>query len=357
MAVDIKKVLAEQAPAIDKIIEKWIPKKYDAAFMDFAFGKAKYKYNLDCINKTVAEPIWEFLGRGGKRWRPGLFLLVVEALGGDKEKVYDFVVIPEIVHNGTLMVDDIEDKSELRRGKPCTYLIYGVDVAVNTGNTMYFLPLLPLVKHRDDFDPKVMVKVYETYAREMTNLSLGQAMDIAWHNGMCNADSLSEDEYLQMCAFKTGTLARMSAKIAALLSGANDVQVEKVGGYAETIGVAFQIQDDILNLTEGEFTDKKGLGEDITEGKRSLPVIHALNSASADDKKRLVEILNMHTTDQNLRNEAIAIIKKYGSIEYSRKKAESMILDAWNDVDKLLKPSEAKEKLKAFAEYLVNRTI
>jgi geranylgeranyl pyrophosphate synthase len=135
------------------------------------------------------------------------------------------------------------------------------------------------------------------------------------------------------------------------------MQVDKIGSYAETIGVAFQIQDDILNLTEGEFTDKKGLGEDITEGKRSLPVIHALSIANAADKKRLIDILNMHTTNQSLRNEAIAIIKKYDGIEYSRKKAESMILDAWKDVEKLLNDSPAKDKLKAFAEYLVNRTI
>jgi geranylgeranyl pyrophosphate synthase len=355
--IDIKEMLLEQAPVIDKIIEKWIPKNYDENSMKFIFGNPRYKYNIDCANKSFAEPIWEFLGRGGKRWRPTLFLLTVEALGGDKNKVFDFVVIPEIIHNGTLLVDDIEDRSELRRGKPCTYILYGIDVAVNTGNAMYYLPLLPLIKSRDKFDSKVLVKVYETYVREMMNLSLGQAMDISWHNGMCNANSLSEEEYLQMCAFKTGTLARMSAKIASILSNATDEQIENLGAYAETVGVAFQIQDDILNLTEGEFTEKKGLGEDITEGKRSLPVIHALNKANPQDRKRLIEILDMHTTDQRLRDEAIVIIKKYGSIEYSKKKAEDMILETWKGVDKILKPSLAKEKIKAFAEYLVQRTI
>jgi geranylgeranyl pyrophosphate synthase len=355
--IDIQKMLAEQAPIIDKIIEKWIPKKYDDNTMNFIFGEAKYKYNIDCANKSFAEPIWEFLNRGGKRWRPALFLLIVEALGGDKNKVFDFVVIPEIIHNGTLLHDDIEDRSELRRGKPCTYILYGLDVAINTGNEMYYLPLLPLIKHRDKFDSETLVRVYETYAREMTNLGLGQAMDIAWHNGMCNANNLSEEEYLQMCSNKTGTLARMSAKIAAILSNANDEQIEKLGNYAETVGVAFQIQDDILNLIEGEFTEKKGLGEDITEGKRSLLVIHALNNASPEDKERLIEILNMHTNDQELRDEAIAIIKKYGSIEYAKEKARSMILEAWRGVDKILKSSPAKEKLKAFADYLVERKI
>ena len=355
--IDIKKLLAEKKPTIDKMIEKWIPKKFDMDFMNFVFGKTKYQYNVDVVNKTICEPIWEFLERGGKRWRPSLFLLVVEALGGDKEKVFDFVVIPEIIHNGTLFVDDIEDRSELRRGKPCSYLIYGLDVAVNTGNMMYYLPLLPLLKAKGKFNSETLLKIYETYVREMTNLSLGQAMDIAWHNGMCNADNLSEKEYLQMCAFKTGTLARMSAKIAAILSGADDELIEKVGDYAETIGIAFQIQDDVLNLVEGEFTEKKGLGEDITEGKRSLLVINALNKASSEDKKRLLEILSMHTTDQKLRDEAIAIIKKCGSIEYAKEKAKKMILEAWQGVDKLIPESDAKLKLKAFTDYLVDRKI
>ncbi|NIM47550.1 MAG: hypothetical protein GTN40_05350 [Candidatus Aenigmarchaeota archaeon] len=355
--IDIKKLLAEKKPTIDKRIERWIPKKFDMDFMKFVFGEPKYKFNLDCVNKTITEPIWEFLDRGGKRWRPSLFLLTVEALGGDKDKVFDFVVIPEIIHNGTLFIDDIEDRSELRRGKPCTYKIYGLDVTINTGNMMYYLPMLPLLKHRDKFDSETLLKVHETYIREMTNLSLGQAMDIAWHNGMCNADNLTEEEYLQMCAFKTGTLARMSAKIAAILSGADDELTEKIGNYAETIGIAFQIQDDVLNLVEGEFTDKKGLGEDITEGKRSLPVIRSLRKANEKDRKRLLEILDMHTTDQDLRDEAIAIIKKYNSVEYAKEKSRKMIREAWKGVDKLLPESDAKRKLKAFADYLVERKI
>ncbi|MFH0929227.1 MAG: polyprenyl synthetase family protein [Candidatus Aenigmatarchaeota archaeon] len=357
MGIDIKKFLLEKKPTIDKLVEKWIPKEFDKDYMDFVFGNTKYEYNIDVVNKTITKLIWEFLGRGGKRWRPALFLLVVEALGGDKEKFFDFVIIPEIIHNGTLFVDDIEDRSELRRGKPCMHLLYGVDVAINTGNMMYYLPLLPLLKNRENIDSQILINVYETYVQEMINLSLGQAMDIAWHNGMCNSDNLSEKEYLQMCAFKTGTLARMSAKIAAILSGASKDLTEKIGSYAETIGVAFQIQDDVLNLVEGEFTEKKGLGEDITEGKRSLLVIHTLKEASPEDRKRLLELLEMHTSDQKLRDEAIAIIKKYGSIEYSKDVARNMILDAWNDIDKLIPDSDAKKKLKAFADYLVERKI
>jgi geranylgeranyl diphosphate synthase type I len=307
--VDIERFLEETAPLIDKTIEKYIPRKFTADAVLFHVNPPRHSYNVETLNKAIAEPIWEFLDRGGKRWRPALFLLVCEALGKDSADYLDFAIIPEVVHNGTLVIDDIEDASELRRGKPCSYKIYGMDIAVNAGNTMYYLPLLPLMEKRAAVPAERLRDLYEVYVQEMINLSMGQAMDIAWHRGIANADDLSEEDYLQMCAYKTGTLARMAAKLAAVLAGANKELVEKLGRYAESIGVAFQMQDDILDLTGKEFAEKKGgLGQDITEGKRTLMVIHTLENATAADKKRLIQILNVHTAEQALRDEAISSV-------------------------------------------------
>ena len=356
--MDIEKILAQKAAIIDKTIEKYIPRKFSKNAILFKINPPRFAYNLEAINKAIAEPIWEFLDRGGKRWRPTLFLLICEALGKNPEDYVDFAIIPEIIHNGTLMIDDIEDSSELRRGKPCTYRIYGLDIAVNAGNAMYYLPLLPLIKNREKISPEKLAKVYEIYVEEMISLSLGQAMDIAWHKGLANADKLDEENYLQMCAYKTGTLARMAAKMAAVLADADEELVEKLGCFAESIGVAFQMQDDILDLTSEEFAEKKGgYGQDITEGKRTLIVIHTLKVAEKEDRERLIEILNMHTSDQKLRNEAIAIMRKYGSIEYAKKFARKIVQESWREVEKLLPASEAKEKLNAFAKFLIERKI
>ncbi len=356
--MDIEKILAQKAAIIDKTIEKYIPRKFSKNAILFKINPPRFAYNLEAINKAIAEPIWEFLDRGGKRWRPTLFLLICEALGKNPEDYVDFAIIPEIIHNGTLMIDDIEDASELRRGKPCTYRIYGLDIAINAGNAMYYLPLLPLIKNREKISPEKLAKVYEIYVEEMISLSLGQAMDIAWHKGLANADKLDEENYLQMCAYKTGTLARMAAKMAAVLADADEELVEKLGCFAESIGVAFQMQDDILDLTSEEFAEKKGgYGQDITEGKRTLIVIHTLKVAEKEDRERLIEILNMHTSDQKLRNEAIAIMRKYGSIEYAKKFARKIVQESWREVEKLLPASEAKEKLNAFAKFLIERKI
>ncbi len=356
--MDIEKFLEEKAPLIDKAIEKYIPREFSKKSILFKVDPPKYSYNLQTLNKAIAKPVWEILDRGGKRWRPALFLLICEALGKDSEDCLDFAVIPEVIHNGTLIIDDIEDSSELRRGKPCTYKIYGVDIAVNAGNAMYYLPLLPLMEKKILLPAEIVRDIYEVYVQEMINLSMGQAMDIAWHRGIANADEIGEEDYLQMCAYKTGTLARMAAKIAAVIAGANKELVEKLGHFAESIGIAFQMQDDVLDLTGKEFAKKKGgVGQDITEGKRTLMVIHTLKNATRADKKRLVQILNMHTSNQTLRDEAIALMQKYNAIEHVKHTATRRVEESWKEVDRLLPTPQAKEKLKTFAEFLIKRTI
>ena len=358
MSAEIEEFLREIKPIIDKTIEKYIPRKFTEKSVFFEICPPRYAYNLEALNKAVAEPFWEFLDRGGKRWRPALFLLIIEALGKNPKEFLDFAIIPEVVHNGTIIVDDVEDSSEMRRGKPCTYKIYGIDIAINVGNAMYYMPLITLMKYRDRISKEKLSRLYEIYVQEMINLSFGQAMDIAWHKGLANADQINVENYMQMCAYKTGTLARMAARMAAVLADADEKLVEKLGRFAEAIGVAFQVQDDILDLTSPEFAEKKGgRGQDITEGKRSLMVIYTLKNASEEDRRRLIEILNMHTSDQALRDEAIAIMEKYGAIDYARNFAKKLVEESWKEIEELLPSSNAKEKLKAFAKYLIERKI
>lgn len=358
--MDIKKLLEENSPIVDKIIEKYIPRNFTKKSIEFMLGKPSYGYTAEPLTKALSEPIWNLLDRGGKRWRPALFLLIVEALGGDPEKVFDFVIIPEVVHNGTLVTDDVEDNSDFRRGKPCLHKIFGNDIAINAGESMYYLPTLVFLKNKDKFPAEVLLNAYEIYVQEMIRVTSGQATDIAWHKGIADADNISENEYLQMCANKTGCLARMSAKLGALLAGGSEKQIEKLGKLAETIGVAFQIQDDILNLSaasdSAQFV-KEYIGSDISEGKRTLLIIHTLKNANEKDRKRLLKILKMHTKDKKIIEEAISIIKKYDSFSYAKEFARKMVRNVWVETDKLLPNSEAKEKLKAFADYLVERDI
>lgn len=352
---ETERMLEELKKIIDLEMEKFLPKKADKQSLERIFGRARYDYDIASINSALNRPIWDFLGRGGKRWRSALFLIIADAFGGDIKKLQDFSIIPELAHNGSIMIDDVQDDGELRRGKPCTHRIFGTDVAINAGNFMYFVPLLKLLENRYKFDEKTLLRAYEIYAQEMTNIHAGQALDIIWHKGNSNP---TEAQYMQMCAYKTGTLARAAARFAVALCGGTLEQEKSMGKFAEAIGVAFQIQDDILDIVSSG-NDRKKFGKaavnDIKEGKRTLIVIKTLESASESDKSRLIKILNSHTSDSKLADEAISILKKYNSIEYAKKKAKDIVLNAWREVEPLLKDSKAKKKLKGFAYFLIER--
>ncbi len=351
----IEKFLEERKQEIDDTIRKYIPENLSHEHMEMLVGRARYEYDIEAINNSITKPIWDFLSRGGKRWRPALFMLVAEAMGADMEKVKDFAVIPEMAHEGSIMIDDIEDNGELRRGKPCTHKLFGIDIAVNAGNTMYFLPMLILIKNRGNLDENTTIRAYEVFAQEMINIHFGQALDIWWHKG--NTDTITEKQYMQMCAYKTGCLARMAAKLAVVVSGGSTEQEEKIGKMAESIGIAFQIQDDILSASSEKFQTKKGYGDDITEGKRTLMVIHALGKANEKDRKRLLEILNLHTREHALIDEVISLLNKYDSISYAKKFAKELVNNAWSEAESTLPKTDAKKRLKAFVDFLIERNI
>ncbi len=352
--MDINSYLRKERELIDSVLEKYVPREFKEKDLKNLLGKERYSFDIISADRAISEPVWNFLDRGGKRWRPALFLLLTEALKGDINKVMDFVAFIELVHNGTIIIDDIEDNSSIRRGKPCLHKIYGEDIAINAGNALYFIPLKVIMN--SDFDISIKEKAFEIYSQEMINLHFGQSMDIFWHKG--KKKEITEKQYLQMVSLKTGTLARLSARLAALLAGKNGDTQEILGKMAETIGIGFQIQDDILDITAKERKKfGKAFGNDITEGKRSLMVIRVLETGGEKDKKRLLEILDSHTRDKDLINEAIKIIEKYDAVNYAKNLARKMLKDAWKEAEKVLEESEAKKTLASFMEYLIERDV
>jgi len=270
------------------------------------------------------------------------------------EETHSYIANGIAVHN-TLMQDDVEDDSVARRGKACTHKIFGVDTAVNTGTIMFYWPLAKIMTDEFKLGKEKKLQIYDLYAKELLRVCSGQAWDIAWHHG---GFTPNEKHYLNMCLSKTGVLTRFACQLGAIIGGATQKQYEALGDFGQIVGVGFQIQDDILELTETSFKEKKGsVGGDIHEGKRTLIIIRTLEKASSADKKRLIEILDSHTNEEKVILEALDIINKYDGIAYSKKTAEKLVEDAWKKVDKVLVENNAKIMLKKFAEYLVDRKI
>ncbi|MDW8076591.1 MAG: polyprenyl synthetase family protein [Nitrososphaerota archaeon] len=352
MEQQVLSMLKEYSRLVEKAIERYMPRKFTQEEAVRLFGVPRFSYEPESLTRAISEPFWDLMDRGGKRWRPVLLLITYEALGGKAEDIVDMAIIPEIVHNGTLIVDDVEDNGDFRRGKECIHKIYGVDIAVNVGNTMYYLPLLGLLNDKR-VPPDKMLAIMRCYVEEMLRLSLGQAMDIAWHKGL--VEEITEEHYMQMCAFKTGSLSRMAVGIAGIMAGADHRLLENLKEFAESLSIAFQIQDDILNIVGDMTKYGKEIGGDIKEGKRTLMVIYALKHLSKDEANRLKEILSLHTSEPSLIEEAIALIRKSGAIEYASKVARELVSKSWSMLDALLPETPAKKKLKALADFLITR--
>ena len=353
--MEITKLFKQKKPLIEKEIAKVMPRRASNKWLKHVVGAPDFSYDSETISREFNFPVWEFLDRGGKRWRPVLVLSACKACGGTEKKAFPFTPLPELIHNGTIIVDDIEDSADVRRGKKAMHLLSGVDTAINNGNAIYFLPLALLYRNSHNLTEKQKLKIYDLYAEEMVRLSFGQAMDIHWHKG--RKSDVKEKDYLQMCSYKTGVLARFSAKLGGIIGNGSGRQVEALGKFAESLGVGFQIQNDILNLVPASGKWGKEVGEDISEGKRTLLVLHALKHLTKKDASALIKILNSHTKSKPKIRRAIALIKKAGSIDYARKKAKKIVSDSWAQLEKTLPENAGKKELKAFAEFMVDRKI
>jgi len=353
---EIEKTLSKKRKLVDGLIEKYLPRTITQKYIDFLVGK-NYGYNQKVLQKTIAEPLWNFLDRGGKRWRPILFALLVEALGGNNKKVKDFLIIPELIHMGSLVIDDIEDSSELRRNQKCLHHLFGEDVAINAGNLVYFLPLITFIKNRDKFPSEIYQRAYEMYIQEMVNLHLGQAVDIGWHRDI--ALPKSEEEYYEMTRQKTGAMARLAVKLAAIFSGLAQNKVNQIAQIFEKMAVAFQIQDDILDI---DLTGKsrikfgKSFGNDIKEGKKTLMVIYVLKKAELRDKKILLRILRKHTNNFYDVSKVVEILKKYKAIDYARQKAAELINQAKKEISVFFGDNKKSQAIQSLMDFLISRT-
>lgn len=322
--MDIIQELEVETPKIDAYFNKIIPKKKKA----------------DSINT----PIWDLLDRGGKRFRPVMCMLSCAAVGGKPKNALHTAVIIELFHNFTLIHDDIEDDSVMRRGHPCIHKIYGVPVTINSGDGM----LLYTLKALEKSDEKVRRILYEGFIHVLD----GQGLELDWN--MKKRQVLEEQDYLEMVGMKTGALISSACQAGGAIGHGSPKQLMALKAYGMAVGVAFQIQDDILNLVGKEKLYKKEIGGDITEGKRTLMTIHTLNNTSKAQKKELVSILNANTKDRGRINRAIEILETSGSIEYSKKKARDIVKKAKQKTH-VLPDNKYTKKLLRLADFLIER--
>ena len=354
----MRDVLTEWQPVVDGEIETLLPRTVDEPYLSEWFGPASHRYDPAAIQRALSDPIWELLDRGGKRWRAVVCLLLIDGFGADPHEHLPYACIPEILHNGTIIVDDVEDEAEIRRGEPALHHVFGQDIALNAGNAMYFLPLKVIGKNPAGLDAEVQLAMYDMLMDELNRTHLGQGMDIYWHR---NRDAVvTEAEYLEMSACKTGCLGRIVARLAAILTDQPQEIERDIAKYAEDMSIAFQIGDDNLEIEssiEGNTEFGKAFGNDIREGKRTLMVIHALDEADRKETDRLATILHKRENTREEIDEAIRIIQTTDSIEYARECALSFAESAREHLWEVPLDEERAEQLASFTEFVIDRDV
>ncbi len=272
----------------------------------------------------IVAPARRLMERGGKRWR-ALFMQLACEMHGGGDRALTLTPLVELTHAGSLIIDDIEDGARTRRGGPAAHVEFGVDVAVNAGNLVYFLPtrmLDPPSAGAPALDAAEELRVYRMYAATMRKLHYGQGLDILWHRP--GAVLPSATDYVSMCALKSGSLAGLALGLGAALGGADAAAVSSLVTIGERFGVSFQIIDDITNLERGN--PGKDRGDDLIEGKKSLPLILHRERGGADELWALLDGIQNRPIEQVRPqiDRAVALLEASGSLQDARRRATEL---------------------------------
>lgn len=311
-------------------------------------------------------PMRDYPGRGGKRFRPALVLLVCEALGGDPEDALRTAAAFEMLQSFLLVHDDIEDGSEMRRGKPCLHRIYGVPLALNVGDALYAKVFEILLSNLPRLGSTRTFRLLDEMVCGTRITCEGQAYDLGW---VRDRYTPTAEEFIKMLSKKTGWYSgRGPCEAGAIIANADDPLRRAAGNFGESLAIAFQIRDDLLNLTVGEDAAQrapgategsygKERGGDIEEGKRTLMIIDLLDKSTEQEGRRLLSILDRDRSENTPEevNWVIAIMERYGSIQYAKAVCEERARQAIAYLD-LLPSSTARDILSELGRFLIERT-
>lgn len=328
-------------------------------------GNEEFEQRLLGINTPVRQRMGSFFGKGrqpeavygllsefllveGKRLRPALCLLSCEAAGGRREAAVSAATAIEMFHNFTLIHDDIEDCSQMRRGKPCMYVKYGMPLAINAGDGLFMMVWKEALNiqgsRREDAQRRLL--------SAFTSVLEGQAMELGWY--WKSKWDVSEEEYLRMVRGKTGALIAASCEVGALLGGADEKTCRAMARFGMGIGVGFQIIDDVLNIIGDEKKYRKEIGGDILEGKRTLVTMWAQEMLEGKKRARLSVLLKKGNKGGRDVDDVLALLRESGAPGKVMGFAQRMVDDSLAELG-CLRKSRARSTLSDLAGYITKR--
>ena len=294
------------------------------------------------------EPITYTMDLGGKRLRPVLVLMACEAVGGDINRALTPAIGLEMFHNFTLLHDDVMDKADIRRGKPTVHVKWDDNTAILSGDAMLTMATQLIAQAPADVMPQVM----DLYNRTAMEIYEGQQYDVDFEK----RNDVTVDEYLEMIRLKTSVLLGCACKMGALIGGADEATAQLFYKVGENLGLAFQLQDDMLDVWGDEASFGKEIGGDIMNNKKTYLLIGAMQRAQGDDAIELRRWLNDSYAIRDKKVPAVrALYERLGVRQAANAAIEHYNALALEALSKADLPKEAHSAFERFINGLVGR--
>jgi len=307
--------------------------------------EAAIAVHLESDVSFISEVARYVLSSGGKRIRPVLLILSARLCHYVGERMYDLSAVIEFIHTATLLHDDVIDNASLRRGNPTVHALWGNEMAILIGDYLYSTAMALALADKDHL-------VMQTVSDVTVEMAKGQVIETLKQRDL----GTSEADYYRIIGLKTASLFAASCTIGAVLGGVAPTQRARVSAFGHHLGMAFQMADDTLDFVAPEAKLGKPVHNDLKEGKITLPVIVAMQRASAREAQVVVDYLHSdNATDVDLQ-QVITLLHKYETLQATMAKAQEHVAQAKQSLHDFV-PSQALEMLHTLADYVVARDV
>ncbi len=327
--MELKQVLSEKAKEIDGYLEGYL-------------DRGEYE--------KLVRAVKHYPQAGGKRLRPIMAMMVAEAVGREGQRTVPFACALEIVHNFTLIHDDVMDDDPVRRGQPAVHMLYDIPTAIIAGDAMFARGFEVLAE--TEVDPERLRRLLKLVSKTVWLIAEGQQMDIDFES----REEVTPDEYLTMIEKKTAVLFACAAQGGAIVAQGSEEQIEDMYEYARLLGISFQIWDDVLGIMGDEETLGKPVGSDIRNGKRTLIALHALENSEGEARTKLESTMGDESASEQEISEAIEVLRETGSIDFARDQAMEYA-DRAKSLLECLGESGSRKFLEDVVDFAVGREV
>jgi octaprenyl-diphosphate synthase len=314
------------------------------AYRDELTGvEEQVRKNLDSSVALVNTVAAHILSSGGKRIRP-LFVLLCARLCGYPGR--DHLVLGslvEFIHTATLLHDDVVDDADVRRGRRAARKVWGNQISILVGDYLYSRAICQIVDFRNQ-------SINEAMSEACRKMAEGEVLQL-YYNGN---PLMPEAEYLRIIEHKTAGLIAASCRIGSIIAGATDDQQDTLFRFGQHLGIAFQLADDTLDYAANGDQLGKALGQDLRQGKATLPLLHLLQYCPEQDRQMIKDRMETRTLSQDDLHRILTLMQEYGSISYSMDRAQAFVAAAKRDLD-VFEDGNPKRALSIAADYMVTR--